>query len=178
MVKWEGTTSSSFKVQQWARQGGILSTDLHKLYGNGQLDRIEYMRIGFHIGEICCAAPTAADDMALGASSLAILQRLLSTAVDNSKLEKNIPQPNKSFILAVLNQCKRAQEIDINITMDAVLMPIVTEAMHMGILRSADSQESVVNHNIDKTRRTTYCLMGAGLHGNNGLDPDSSIHIL
>ena len=50
--------------------------------------------------------------------------------------------------------------------------------MHMGILHSADSQESAVNHNIDKARRTTCCLMGAGLHENNGLDPDTSIHIL
>ena len=96
------------------------------------------MRTGFHIEEICCAAPTAADDMALGASGLAILQRLVSTAVDNSKLERYILQPNKSFILSVLNQCKRAQEIDINITMDGVRMPVVTEAVHMGILRSAD----------------------------------------
>ena len=98
--------------------------------------------------------------------------------MDNSKLEKYILQPDKSFILAVLNQCKRTQEIDTNITMDGVRMPVVTEAMHMGILRSADSQESAVNHNIDKARRTTYCLMGAGLHGNNGLDPDTAIHIL
>ena len=149
-------------MRERVRQGGILSTDLYKLCANGQLDRIKDMRIGCHIGEICCAAPTAADDMALGASSLAILQRLVSTAVDNSKLEKYILQPNKSFILAVLNQCKRAQDIDINITMDGVRMPVVTEAMHMGILRSADSQESAVNRNIDKARRTTYCLMGAG----------------
>ena len=46
--------------------------------------------------------------------------------------------------------------------MDGVRMPVVKEAMHMGILRSADSQESAVNHNIDKARRTTYCLIGAG----------------
>ena len=41
-------------------------------------------------------------------------------------------------------------------------MPVVKEAMHMGILRSANSQESAVHFNIDKARRTTYCLMGAG----------------
>ena len=57
-------------------------------------------------------------------------------------------------------------------------MSVVNEAMHMGILRSADSQESAVNHNIDKARLTTYCRMGAGLHGNNTLDPDTSVHIV
>ena len=75
VVKWEGTTSSTFKVQQGVRQGGIQSMDLYKLYSKGQLDRIEEIRTGFHIGEICCAAPTAADDMKLGASSLMVYRK-------------------------------------------------------------------------------------------------------
>ena len=57
-------------------------------------------------------------------------------------------------------------------------MPVVQEAAHMGIVRSVDNQESTVNQNIEKARRTMYWLMGAGLHGDNVLDPDSSIHIL
>ncbi|MCG7866749.1 MAG: hypothetical protein JAY74_10300 [Candidatus Thiodiazotropha taylori] len=180
VVKWEGSTSSNFKVQQGVRQGGILSTDLYKLYGNDQLDRLKDMGVGSYIGEVCCAAPTTADDMALGASSLDTLQRLVTAAVDNSKLERYILQPAKSVILAAVTQCRRASagNLDINISMDGVKMPVVTETMHLGILRSADSQLSTVTHNIDKARRTTYCLMGAGLHGHNGLDPDTSIHVL
>lgn len=180
VIKWEGAISDNFQVLQGVRQGGILSTDLYKLYGNNQLDRIQDKGDGFHIGEICCAAPTVADDIAMGSSSLDVLQSLVSTAVDNSKLEKYILQPAKSVILAAVMPYKRAweKEPEINITMDGVRMPVVEEAMHMGILRSANSQESTVNHNIQKSRRTAYCLMGAGLHGSNGLDPETSIHIL
>ena len=65
-----------------------------------------------------------------------------------------------------------------NITTDGVRMPEVKEAMHVGILRFGDSQESVMNYNIGKSRRTTYCLMEAGIHGHTGLDPDTSAHIL
>ena len=68
MVKWAGSTSDS------VRHGGILSTDLYELYGNRQLDRLTELRIGFHLGEICCVAPTAADDMALAASTPNALQ--------------------------------------------------------------------------------------------------------
>ena len=50
--------------------------------------------------------------------------------------------------------------------------------MNMDILQSADSQASTVRNNVDKARRKIYCLMGAGLHGDIGLDPDSPIHIL
>ena len=34
--------------------------------------------------------------------------------------------------------------------MNGVRMPVVQEAAHMGIVRSADSQESTVNQNIEK----------------------------
>ena len=57
-------------------------------------------------------------------------------------------------------------------------MPVVKEAVRMGIQRSEDSQKSTVKHNIEKARRTVYNLMAAGLHGNNGFDPDTSIHLL
>ena len=57
-------------------------------------------------------------------------------------------------------------------------MPIVEEAIHTGILRSADTQESAVTHNIQMARCTVYSLMGSGLHGENGLDPEMSIHLL
>ena len=82
MVKWDGATSDSFKVQQGVHQGEILNTDLYKIYGNGLLDRLTDMGLGFHVDEICCVAPTAADDMAIAASSLDELQHLISTSVD------------------------------------------------------------------------------------------------
>ena len=95
--------------------------------------------------------------MVVPAPSLAILQRLINTAVDNSKMEKFILQPTKSVILDALNESERGQEMecDINITMDGVKMSVVKEAMHMDFPHSADSKESAVNHNINKARRTT-----------------------
>ena len=179
VVKWEGITSGPFQVQQGVRQGGILSMDLYKLYGNNLLNRLTDLAIGAHIGETSCVTPTTADDMAIAASELTVLQRLVSTSVDYSLMENYLLQPIKSVIVALLNQGKKQQKpTDIDICMNGVRMPVVQEAAHTGIVRSADSQESTVNQNIEKARRTIYCLMGAGLHGNNGLDPDSSIHIL
>ena len=68
--------------------------------------------------------------------------------------------------------------MDINISMNGKQMPVVKEAMHTDSLRSDDSQESAVTYNTDKARRTIYCLMGAGLHGDNGLDSDTSVQVL
>ena len=40
VVKWQGNLSEPFKMYQGVRQGGILSTDLFKVHGNGLLDRL------------------------------------------------------------------------------------------------------------------------------------------
>ena len=52
------------------------------------------------------------------------------------------------------------------------------EAVHMGILRSAETQETAVTYNTQKARRTVYSLMGSSLHGENGLDPETPVHLL
>ena len=58
-------------------------------------------------------------------------------------------------------------------------MPVVNNTTHMEILRSSSNQElNAVEQNIQIARRTTYSLMGAGLHGENGLDPETSISLL
>ena len=75
------------------------------------------------------------------------------------------------MLLQILQYARRSPLDDTAITMKGQAMPIVEEAMHVGILRSADSQETAVSHNIQKARRTVYSLMGSGLYGENGLDP-------
>ena len=57
-------------------------------------------------------------------------------------------------------------------------MPKVIETMHMGILRSKTTEDSAVKENVSKAKRTLYSLMSSGLHGENGLDPDTSIHLM
>ena len=57
-------------------------------------------------------------------------------------------------------------------------MPVVTESMHVGVLRSALTQITALAENVKKARRTLYNLMSSGCHGHNGLDPETSIHLL
>ena len=118
--------------------------------------------------------------MALLAENKRILQLLVDIAVDFSGMERFLLQPVKSVVLQihVLNHLRRTHIDDTVVTMKEQPMPVVKEAMHIRILRSADTQESAVSHNIQKARRTVYSLMGSGLHGENGLDPETSIHLL
>ena len=64
-IKWTGSTSDCFKVGMGGRQGGILSTDLYKLYINPLLDRLQDVGIGLKIGNINVNNTGCADDIAL-----------------------------------------------------------------------------------------------------------------
>jgi hypothetical protein len=52
---------------------------------------------------------------------------------------------------------------------------------HLGIQRSStvkDTTMDTINKNVTKARMTCYSLLSAGLHGNNGLDPVTSLHLM
>ncbi|CAC5401952.1 unnamed protein product [Mytilus coruscus] len=63
-VKWNGQTSELFNVLQGVRQGGILSTDLYKLYINPLLNMLETSNLGCRIGNILFNTSACADDAA------------------------------------------------------------------------------------------------------------------
>jgi hypothetical protein len=59
-------------------------------------------------------------------------------------------------------------------------MPIVEKSAHLGILRSKSNQKtenSQIEQNITKARRTAYSLLSTGFYGKNGLDPITSISL-
>ena len=107
-----------------------------------------------------------------------ILQLLVDIAVDYGGMERYMLQPIKSVLLEILQHARRSPPDDTVVTMKEQPMPTVEEAMHMGVLRSADTQETAVSHNIQKARGTVYSHMGSGLHRENGLDSETSIHLL
>ncbi|KAK3086834.1 hypothetical protein FSP39_024241 [Pinctada imbricata] len=57
-------------------------------------------------------------------------------------------------------------------------MPVVDKTTHVGVVRTPDnSPTTAIQENLQKARRTLYSLMSAGLHGENGLDPETCIHL-
>ena len=131
------------------------------MYGNNLLDRLKIPGIGCHIGEICCVAPTCADDMAILADRRDTMQSLVNVAVDHSCMERYLLQPVKSVIVEMLEDAKQAATTIEPVTMKGEPLAVVDESMHMGIMRSADSQETAIRENIKKAQRTNYGLMAA-----------------
>ena len=182
-VKWEGGRSSEFHITQGVRQGGILSADLYKLYVNDLLYRIQDTGIGGFVGDINCSAPTCADDMSNLSNTIDELQVLCNIAVDYSHMERYSLQPTKSVILPVSTKSSRrtknsSMASSRNVSLGENIVPTVDKTVHVGVTRSTNPTASAaVDDNIQKGRKTLYGLMSAGLHGENGLDPETSIHL-
>ena len=174
IVMWDGCLSEQFEIQQGVRQGGVLSTDLYRVYENPLLDRLEKIDQGAKIGEICCAAPACADNVAVASSKPDPVQSLVNTSAAYGSMEHYEFQLVKSVILKI---DAAEEDQDYVWTLNGEPMPVVTESMHVGVLRSASTQITAVAEN-NKARRTLYSLMPSGCHGHNGLDPETSIHLL
>ncbi len=110
VVKWNGLVSECFKIDQGVRQGGVLSSDLYKVYVNDLLNRICESGLGASIGSIHCAAPTCADDITLMSTDPDELQLLLDMSHDYSCMEQYTLQPTKSVILKVKRTAVRSSE--------------------------------------------------------------------
>ena len=67
------------------------------------------------------------------------------------------------------------------ITMNRKEMKTVDSAMHLDIHRTttiSKNSELNVEENLKKARRVVYSLMSSGMHGHNGLDPQTNLHLV
>jgi hypothetical protein len=208
-IKWAGQISEHFQVNQGVRQGGILSTDLYKLYINPLLARLESANVGMRIGNISTNCTACADDVALLSGNPNHTQILINMCNDYAHMEGYELQPAKSVALNIKVKSKKKSLYVKNYKLDTKTMPTVESAVHLGIIRTISLTENMtINHrhlfhsknicpllliyflnetsacainveeNIKKPRRSAYGLFGGGYHGNNGLDPDTLIHLL
>ena len=93
-VKWADQRSE-------VRQGGILSTDLYKLYINPLLKRLEATNIGLRIGNISINRTACVDDVALLSENPVHTQILINMAYDYAYMEGYELQPTKSVALNI-----------------------------------------------------------------------------
>jgi hypothetical protein len=107
---------------------------------------------------------------------------MVDIAVDFSKREGYLLQPQKSVVIPI-NTCKKSKMLEIKDCywkLDGKDMPIVAQAAHIGIQKSetSNSTQSTVNENITKATKALYSQVGVGLHGENGIDPETTISLL
>ena len=154
---------------------------MYKVYNNKLLDRLdrESTMLGIRIGGINYVAPTCADDTTVVTKERSPLHILLGISDDYSNLEHYLLQLMKSVVLSVPPTRRKDKSDDgYHWKLKDQPMPNVEQTMHMGIMRSADTEQSATRENIKKARKTLYSLVSSGLHGENGLDLETDIHLM
>ena len=102
VVKWFGEQSSSFKINQGVRQGGIVSTDLYKIYQNPLLNRIQHSGLGARVGNVMCNISGCAGDLAVNVNSPTEGQVLFNASTDHANLERYLLQVDKRVMATVM----------------------------------------------------------------------------
>ena len=88
---------------------------------------------------------------------------LVDEGGDYGVMERYLLQPVKSVVMPVTGKARKTTDSDdFTWTINGDPMPVVKEATHMGIKRSAISNEPTIEENIKKARKTMYSLMGPG----------------
>jgi hypothetical protein len=155
-------------LRQGARQGGILSPELYKVFINPLLDFYKNNYLGFRIGSIQVNSPTCADDIVLLGRSQLELQTMLLGQEQYANDARYIISEDKSKVM-IFNQKK--QHIGENFTLHDRQIAHTESYTHIGIdrkLRGCDLIEKRI-----KLAR----LMGTGMHGYNGINPSVIIRI-
>ena len=170
-VKCDGLLSQVIQESQGVRQGGIPSTELFKARGDALLQTISKSRLGFQIGTIDISAPTCADDIALVARNPVSLQALINIAVHDAHKERYDFSETKTKVMVMNNKTMAHAWGQMQLwQIDGRKLEVTSEETHLGIQRMDNCKASKsVGSNIQKARRSAYAMMGAGMHGINGL---------
>ncbi|XP_063442173.1 uncharacterized protein LOC134722482 [Mytilus trossulus] len=164
-VKSQGCISQAFTNEQGVKQGGILSANFYKSYNKNILDTLEATNIGFKIGTNYLGCPTCADDIMLCATSeqdASTQLRIIESCTKNDRVKIN----SKKTEILLIN--KKSKEFNLELFNEKISEKQTIK--HLGIERQDRNSPNVVNR-ISTARATMYSLMGAGLHGINGVNP-------
>ena len=179
-VKLQNDLSRPIKLLQGVRQGSVLSTDCYKIFINNLLDRLKRSGAGTKIGDVFVGSPTCADDVLLAADSAHDLQFMLQIVADYASEHRYIINPDKSTVLVYNSKTSSETWKEANyFQLGKESLTVDSECTHLGILLSSNKvQSQLIDERIQLARRTTYALMGVGLHGNDGVSPLLSARLL
>ena len=169
VVLWKGHQSTTFQEGQGIRQGGTTSADLYKA-GKNKLLEILDDTTDCRVGHINVGALMVADDLVIAANSPSDLQHGVSIAALDSQRQRYSFNVDKTKIVSLNSKN------DPSCLLSKEPIAMSTCETHLGISRNnKNTNKDTINARIINARCAMYSLMGAGLHGLNGVGPEVAI---
>jgi 5'-3' exonuclease len=121
-----------------------------------------------------CGTPTVADDVTLISNDPCELQSMLDIQTSHSNSKRYLISEQKSSILTF--NCTKEHKWYLN----NKEMSATNKVTHLDIERisTGNNRKELVQTRITTARKTVFALMGAGLHGLNGVNPKVAIHLI
>jgi hypothetical protein len=173
-VKWQGHLSNTFDVKHGLLQGGVTSPDFHKPYEDPLLHLLESTGTGLHIGSVYMGTITVCDDKTVLSKVKEGLQVGLDTCTNHANNERYQNGIEKSQVMVRggdLSDSSSAWHLN------GEQLVVTPEYTHLGLKRTNSKDTKLAENTMKKMRTTAYSLMGAGLHGTNGVNPTVSYKI-
>ena len=175
--------SDPYTMLQGIIQGGNASGSDFKHAIHEALQTSIDSATGFHIGDTYVSTLACADDVIFIAASEADLQKQLLLFNDFMNRERFNLHPKKSSIsiynptaLELQFYCE-AKPWKINQQPATISHEFIHLGVNYNLEKPGATSNSTVEARLKTGRNTTYSLMGAGLHGTNGVNPTVSNHI-
>ena len=169
-VKINGRLSRCIQEERGIRQGGETSTEGFKAKENPFLNRIRKHPVSYKIGSVSVGIPTVADDNCMIAQSHTGAQTQLLLAEANAARVRYVFSETKSKVMKVGEQAAM-----LPLKFNNTNIEYSQKETHLGLIRTPDGKAGqAVAERIQIGRRTANALMGAGLHGINGISPHTS----
>lgn len=104
------------------------------------------------------------------------MQIQINMAQDFAEMEGYKLQPKKSVSIHIRPVKTRSFD-KVPFMLGISEMPMVESATHLGIIRTGTLKQNVTQNVEENIKKKAYALLGIGFHGENGLDPETSIHL-
>ena len=165
-----GVLGDEYPILQGVGQGRVLSPLQYKLYVDFNLQLLTGLNLSPGFGTIQAGAPTCADDVILLAPTAPIHQAQLDIMAHCADLSRYCIHPTKTKTITL----NSTEPLELLLRESPVAQ--VEELVHLGIDRQTDTMvsTSTLEKRISSARATAYSLMGVGLHGINGLNPNAA----
>ena len=147
-VKWGSEHSERFSVSNGVRQGAVSSAILFAVYIDQLLQILRESGFGCHINGEFFGAMIFADDIMLLSASLSGLQTLIDISQGFAS-SKNLkfgtdPDPSKSKTKCIVfSKQKKDRVPSVQVMLDGVPLPWVTQVKHLGNVLQCDNSMSV-----------------------------------
>lgn len=143
-IKWNRAIAEPFPVNQGVRQGGILSTDLYKIYINPLLDK-QQSGLGCKIGNVLCNTTAGADDAALMGIKSSEMQVQINISSDYAGMEGYKLQ-TQSVTVHIQPKLTKMHGTTVGYTLDETTMPEVSKSIHLGIIRTPSMKQNIASN--------------------------------